>query len=156
MPSVSKPSAGGRTPAPLLDGSHRLRQLIVESTLFVGAQFQRLEHHGKPLERTIEPEWHSVRVLLEHRCSGVLSDVEGFVERKADPNRLRNAAFTNRLLVDQQCCGSGFADASGYVQMPNVNPMDEMVNMISAQQDYQADLEAFNVAKTLAVRTLSI
>jgi flagellar basal-body rod protein FlgC len=51
---------------------------------------------------------------------------------------------------------SSFADANGYVQMPNVNPVDEMVNMISAQQDYQANLEAFNVAKTLALRTLSI
>ena len=40
--------------------------------------------------------------------------------------------------------------------MPNVNPVDEMVNMISAQQDYQANLEAFNVAKTLAMRTLTI
>jgi flagellar basal-body rod protein FlgC len=52
--------------------------------------------------------------------------------------------------------GNTYADAKGYVQMPNVNPVDEMVNMISAQQDYQADLEAFNVAKTLALRTLSI
>ena len=51
---------------------------------------------------------------------------------------------------------STYADASGYVQMPNVNPVDEMVNMISAQQDYQANLEAFNVVKTLALRTLTI
>src|SRR5579862_854563 len=51
---------------------------------------------------------------------------------------------------------STYADASGYVQMPNVNPVVEMVNMISAQQDYQANLEAFNVAKSLALRTLSI
>ncbi|MBV9826699.1 MAG: flagellar basal body rod protein FlgC [Alphaproteobacteria bacterium] len=52
--------------------------------------------------------------------------------------------------------GSGFADAQGYVQMPNVSPVDEMVNMISSQQNYQADLDAFNVAKSLALRTLSI
>jgi len=52
--------------------------------------------------------------------------------------------------------GSSFADAKGYVQMPNVSSVDEMVNMISAQQDYQANLEAFNVAKTLALRTLTI
>jgi len=52
--------------------------------------------------------------------------------------------------------GSTFADDKGYVQMPNVDPVDEMVNMISAQQDYQANLEAFNVAKSLAMRTLSI
>jgi flagellar basal-body rod protein FlgC len=52
--------------------------------------------------------------------------------------------------------GSTFADAKGYVQMPNVDPVEEMVNMISAQQNYQADLEAFNVAKGLALRTLTI
>jgi flagellar basal-body rod protein FlgC len=52
--------------------------------------------------------------------------------------------------------GDPNADASGYVRMPNVDPVDEIVNMISAQQDYQANLEAFNVAKTLALRTLSI
>ena len=52
--------------------------------------------------------------------------------------------------------GSTFADANGYVTMPNVNPVEEMVNMISAQQDYQANLEAFNVAKSLALRTLAI
>jgi len=51
---------------------------------------------------------------------------------------------------------SSFADANGYVSMPNVDPVEEMVNMISAQQNYQADLEAFNVAKSLALRTLSI
>ena len=48
------------------------------------------------------------------------------------------------------------ADADGYVTYSNVNAVDEMVNMISAQQDYQANLEAFNVAKTLAMRTLTI
>jgi flagellar basal-body rod protein FlgC len=48
------------------------------------------------------------------------------------------------------------AGEDGYIQMPNVNPVDEMVNMISAQQDYEANLEAFNVAKTLAARTLQI
>jgi flagellar basal-body rod protein FlgC len=52
--------------------------------------------------------------------------------------------------------GSTFADANGYVTMPNVNAVEEMVNMISAQQDYQANLEAFNVAKSLALRTLAI
>lgn len=51
---------------------------------------------------------------------------------------------------------SPFADGTGYVQTSNVNPVDEMVNMISAQRDYQANLEAFNVAKTLALRTLQI
>ncbi|HXE16609.1 MAG TPA: flagellar basal body rod protein FlgC [Stellaceae bacterium] len=52
--------------------------------------------------------------------------------------------------------GNPQADDKGYVQMPNVNTTDEMVNMISAQKNYQADLEAFNVAKTLIQKTLTI
>jgi flagellar basal-body rod protein FlgC len=52
--------------------------------------------------------------------------------------------------------GNQFADAQGFVQTTNVNPIDEMVNMISAQQNYQADLDAFNVAKTLLQKTLTI
>ncbi|MBU6506028.1 MAG: flagellar basal body rod protein FlgC [Alphaproteobacteria bacterium] len=51
---------------------------------------------------------------------------------------------------------SPYADGNGYVRMPNVNPVDEMVNMISATRNYQANLDAFNVAKTLALKTLSI
>ncbi|HEV2264768.1 MAG TPA: flagellar basal body rod protein FlgC [Stellaceae bacterium] len=51
---------------------------------------------------------------------------------------------------------SPYANGNGYVQMPNVNPVDEMVNMISATRNYQANLDAFNVAKTLALKTLSI
>jgi flagellar basal-body rod protein FlgC len=51
---------------------------------------------------------------------------------------------------------SPYANGNGYVQMPNVNPVDEMVNMIAATRNYQANLDAFNVAKTLALKTLTI
>ncbi len=51
---------------------------------------------------------------------------------------------------------SPYADTNGYVKMPNVNPVDEMVNMISATRNYEANLDAFNVAKTLALKALSI
>jgi flagellar basal-body rod protein FlgC len=48
------------------------------------------------------------------------------------------------------------ADANGYVTMPNVDPVQEMVNMISASRSYQADIETLNTAKQLMVKTLSI
>ena len=34
--------------------------------------------------------------------------------------------------------GHALADDKGYVQMPNVNPTDEMINMISSSRSYQA------------------
>ena len=48
------------------------------------------------------------------------------------------------------------ADADGYVAMPNVNVVEEMVNMISASRAYQNNAEVMNTAKTLLQRTLAI
>jgi flagellar basal-body rod protein FlgC len=48
------------------------------------------------------------------------------------------------------------ADANGYVNMPNVNVVEEMTNMISASRSYQANVEVLNTAKTLMVKTLSV
>jgi flagellar basal-body rod protein FlgC len=48
------------------------------------------------------------------------------------------------------------ADADGYVAMPNVNPVEEMANMISAQRSYEADVTAMNSAKQMAQKALEI
>ena len=48
------------------------------------------------------------------------------------------------------------ADKDGYVTMPNVNVIEEMVNMISASRSYQNNAEIMNTAKTLLLKTLQI
>jgi flagellar basal-body rod protein FlgC len=48
------------------------------------------------------------------------------------------------------------ADPQGYVMMPNVNVVDEMVNMISASRSYQNNVEVMNTAKTLLLKTLQL
>lgn len=51
---------------------------------------------------------------------------------------------------------SPFANEQGYVSMPNVNPVEEMVNMISASRSYQTNAEVMNTSKTLLLKTLAI
>jgi flagellar basal-body rod protein FlgC len=48
------------------------------------------------------------------------------------------------------------ADADGYVTYSNVNPVEEMVNMISASRSYQNNIEVMNTAKTLLLKTLQL
>ena len=48
------------------------------------------------------------------------------------------------------------ADSKGYVTMPNVNVVEEMVNMISASRSYQNNVEVMNTAKTLLLKTLQM
>jgi flagellar basal-body rod protein FlgC len=48
------------------------------------------------------------------------------------------------------------ADADGFVTMPNVNPVEEMVNMISASRGYQTNVDVMNTAKTLLQKVLQL
>ncbi|WP_447977077.1 flagellar basal body rod protein FlgC [Candidatus Nitrospira bockiana] len=48
------------------------------------------------------------------------------------------------------------ADAKGYVQMPNVNVMEEMTNMISASRAFEANVQAINAARAMWNRALDI
>lgn len=48
------------------------------------------------------------------------------------------------------------ANAEGYVTHSNVNPIEEMVNMISASRSYQNNVEVMNTAKSLLLKTLQM
>lgn len=52
--------------------------------------------------------------------------------------------------------GHPLADGEGYVYAPNVNVVEEMVNMISASRSYQSSVEVMNTAKDLALSTLTL
>lgn len=52
--------------------------------------------------------------------------------------------------------GNPMADASGNVYDSNVNPVDELVNMISASRSYQNNVEVMNTAKQLMMKTLDL
>lgn len=48
------------------------------------------------------------------------------------------------------------ADAQGYVRMPNVNIVTEMVNMISATRAYEANTTSIRASKDIALKALEI
>lgn len=52
--------------------------------------------------------------------------------------------------------GHPLADEKGYVRMPNVDTVGEMINTISASRSYQANLEVMNTAKVLLQKTLTL
>lgn len=48
------------------------------------------------------------------------------------------------------------AGPDGYVAMPNVDVVREMVDLITASRAYEANVTAFNTAKSMAMRALDI
>ncbi|MGH8599805.1 MAG: flagellar basal body rod protein FlgC [Burkholderiales bacterium] len=70
-------------------------------------------------------------------------EVAGVVESAAPP----------RTVYDPK---NPMADAKGYVELPNVNVVDEMVNMLSASRSYQDNVEVMNTTKNLLLKTLTL
>ncbi len=70
--------------------------------------------------------------------------------------RVREIAQSEAPPVRRYEPGHPLADADGYVFAPDVDPVAQMVNLISASRSYQAGVEVINTAKELAVATLSM
>jgi flagellar basal-body rod protein FlgC len=52
--------------------------------------------------------------------------------------------------------GNPKADAKGMVEMPNVNPLDEMVDMMTASRSYQANLQVIQTGRSMFEQSLKI
>jgi flagellar basal-body rod protein FlgC len=48
------------------------------------------------------------------------------------------------------------ADETGYVQIPNINLIEEMVGLMGAVRSYEANVTAFNAAKSMVLKALEI
>ena len=52
--------------------------------------------------------------------------------------------------------GHPSADAAGYVYTPDIDPVEQMVDMISASRSYQSNLEVMNASKEMLLSTLRV
>jgi flagellar basal-body rod protein FlgC len=59
----------------------------------------------------------------------------------------------NQLVYDP---GNPDADSKGYVKMPNVNPVTEMVDMIDESRSYEGNVTAMNTSKDMYQKTLDL
>ena len=49
-----------------------------------------------------------------------------------------------------------YADENGYVELPNIEPVKEMIDMITAVRSYEANLKAFSMTTEIAKLTLEL
>ncbi|MGH8175209.1 MAG: flagellar basal body rod protein FlgC [Steroidobacter sp.] len=100
---------------------------------------------GDPTQvyRAKHPLFEAIRTGLGANASTSGVAVRGIVEDKAPPNARYEP-------------GNPLADAKGYVYAPNVNTVEEMVDMISASRSYQNNVEVMNTAKEMMLATLRL
>ena len=105
-----------------------------------------------------------------------LANAESVVSSDGKPYRAKQVVFSTLPIAAESAAGvrvagviedsspprqvydpkHPLAGESGHVSMPNVNVVEEMVNMISASRSYQTSVDVMNTAKSLALKTLSI
>ena len=77
-------------------------------------------------------------------------------------NSLGNGVEIAGIVEDQSAFKKEFnpnhpdADSEGYVSLPNVEIVNEMINLISASRAYEANITAVNTTKTMAMKALEI
>ena len=76
--------------------------------------------------------------------------------REALGGKMEVAVDGSRLPQRVHDPGHPDADEMGYLSLPNVNPLEEMVGMMSAVRSYEANVTAFNAAKSMALKALEI
>ena len=120
----------------------------------VSAQSQRLNVVASNLanaESVAGPDgqpYKARQVLFQTQMMGADASSAGVrvaavVEDSAAPRRIHDPSHP-------------LADEQGYVTMTNVNPVEEMVNMISASRSYQTNIDVMNTAKNLLLKTLQL
>ena len=80
--------------------------------------------------------------------------------RQLDPGvsdvRVTEIREDNRPVITKYDPGHPDADENGYVALPNINVVEEMVNMISASRSYEANVTAVQSSKDMASSALDI
>ncbi len=116
--------------------AQRTRMNVISSNL-ANAHTTRTEQGGAYQRRDV--------ILRERSFEDQLSsvDVEDIVQDKTPGKRVYEPSNPD-------------SDSEGYVTLPNVNMMEEMVNMIGATQAFEANTTAVKAQKDMALKALAL
>ena len=131
--------------------AERLRMDVISNNI-ANVNTTRTENGG-PYQRQ--------RVIFEPRGDKLQFLFPAIFDKSKRANQFQGVRVTEivndptppKLVYDP---GHPDADANGYVAMPNVSIVKEMVDMISATRAYEANVTAVNSAKQMAARALDM
>jgi flagellar basal-body rod protein FlgC len=142
MNTIAENLANAETTRTEEGGAYR-RKLVVLKEKGARLFSTMLRQAGMPLASTNPAHIPSAPVSVTS-SSGVAGDIDALEERDTSPLRRVHDP------------GHPDADKDGYVTLPNVNIVTEMVNMVSASRAYEANVVAVTAAKTMAKDSLEI
>lgn len=101
------------------------------------------EKKGNPFSWHLENASHTATNTLKKASSQAGVKVSGIYEDPSDFKIIHDPDHPD-------------ADEDGYVRMPNVEELKEILDMMSATRSYEANITAFNATKGMAMKALEI
>lgn len=127
--------------------AQRIRMNLISSNL-ANVNTTRTED-GEPYKRK--------DVIFEAVQSNDFEDVlNERLDDAGDGVRVARVVEDEKPFVEKYDPGHPDADPDGYVRLPNVNIVEEMVNMISASRSFEANATAVSITKDMAAAALKI
>jgi flagellar basal-body rod protein FlgC len=135
--------------------AERLRMDVTAENL-ANAQSTRTANGGPYRRKEVVQEANGdgfAGALASARAAGVGTATGGGAQGGVKVTGVVEDQTPNRLVYDPS---HPDANAQGYVSMPNVNPVTEMVDLITASRSYEANVTAMQTAKTMFSKTLDL
>ncbi|WP_409253695.1 flagellar basal body rod protein FlgC [Bacillus sp. SCS-153A] len=115
--------------------------------------------------KLVDGEWQPYRrksVVLEPN-GGQFSSFLNKAMNGKDSGSIGNGVKVSRIKEDEETPFNLVydpehpdANQDGYVQLPNVDPLREMIDLISATRSYEANVTVFNANKSMMMKSLEI
>lgn len=115
--------------------------------------------------RLVNGEWEPYRrkVVTLQPKGGQFSNMLQLASGNSRSNSAGNGVLVSKVQEDRETPFKSVydpehpdADAEGYMKMPNVDPLREMVNLMSATRSYEANVTVFNANKSMLMKALEI
>ncbi|ANB60422.1 flagellar basal body rod protein FlgC [Anoxybacteroides amylolyticum] len=111
--------------------------------------------------KLVNGQWEPYRrkvVVMEPMEKGFSSYLQAAMDRSSVGNGVRVTKIVEdqtpfKLVYDPT---NPDANKDGYVQLPNVDPLKEMVDLMSATRSYEANVTVFNASKGMLMKALEI
>jgi flagellar basal-body rod protein FlgC len=133
--------------------AQRLRMDVVSSNI-ANAQTTRatIDENGE-----YEPYRRKMVVLESDK-----KNFQHYLEGASGNNKSVTGVKVSRIVEDETPFKLEFnpnhpdADENGYIQLPNIDPLQEMVDLMSATRSYEANITAVNASKSMLMKALEI
>lgn len=148
----------------IFDGINTSSSALTAQRLRMDITSSNIANADSTRGRLVDGQWEPYRrkmVTMSPKQSGFSSFLNQ-AKAQGEASTVGRGVQVDRMVEDQTPFRQVYqpdhpeADEDGFVEMPNVDPLKEMVNMMSSTRSYEANITSMNATKNMMLKALEI